>query len=304
MTSTSSDSTSDSRDNKSYIFAFTWSLPVSDRNDTVKTNIFKNAWPTIEGVLQPLAKKWCFQLEKTGASNWHYQGYLNCKQPLRTATLSNRLRLTLPGIHVSVASGAGKAALQAYCMKLDTRQAGPWADHPLPKTATNWDLAVLANPYPWQAEITALVSTPCQQARRIQWIYDRAGGAGKSVLVKKLMVDKVAVMIPFMSTANAIALVIKNLDKNAFFFDMPRKKPKEIGANDLYATIEMVKNGNIVNSKYEVKDALFDPPHVIIFSNWKPDLSCLSESKWDLYTIDSNSHSLVQHSFNAFRLLQ
>jgi len=60
-----------------------------------------------------------------------------------------------------------------------------------------------------------------------------------------------------------------------------------------YAAVESLKDGLVFSGKYEGGHRLFPRPHVIIFSNWFPDLSKLSLDRWDIRTLKPNPPRLV-----------
>ncbi len=52
-----------------------------------------------------------------------------------------------------------------------------------------------------------------------------------------------------------------------------------------YGAIEHLKNGLIMSGKYESTTLFFHHPHVIIFSNSRPDTSKFSENRWNIVNI-------------------
>ncbi len=49
-----------------------------------------------------------------------------------------------------------------------------------------------------------------------------------------------------------------------------------------YEVIESVKNGIVYNTKYESEMRVYKIPHVIVFSNERPDETKLSHDRWDI----------------------
>lgn len=264
-------------DTKIYEWAFTYSLPIAQRNAN-GVLAFKLRWEPLRTSLRGLCKKFIFQLELTGADNWHYQGYINLKQKKKKSTLVNALHPLFPDIHVSRCSDAGRKALQEYCLKEDTRQAGPWADKRIYLGAD-----LYANAFPWQAELTAeCLKDP--DDRTIHWIYDHDGCAGKSKWCKFMAHKHGAGVLAYSKTSDLINFVYKS-DATIFVFDLTRAKPLDIGGGDLYAALESIKNGMVFNSKYETGSKLFDPPHVLVFANAKPELDKLSRDRWKMHSL-------------------
>jgi len=55
-----------------------------------------------------------------------------------------------------------------------------------------------------------------------------------------------------------------------------------------YQTYECIKDGLVQSGKYEGGIRLFPHPHVIIFSNFLPDLAALSLDRWDVRYLANN----------------
>ena len=80
--------------------------------------------------------------------------------------------------------------------------------------------------------------------------------------------------------ADIINLVFNNdMDTcNTIIWDIPRVNRNAVS----YAAIEAIKNGLVCNTKYETGVKVFNPPHIIIFANFPPDLDedNLSKDRW------------------------
>lgn len=59
-------------------------------------------------------------------------------------------------------------------------------------------------------------------------------------------------------------------------FDYTRSQEEYIS----YEALEAVKNGIFYNNKYESGMVVYNTPHVIVLSNFRPDLSKLSADRW------------------------
>jgi len=49
-----------------------------------------------------------------------------------------------------------------------------------------------------------------------------------------------------------------------------------------YTAIESVKDGLVFSGKYEGGTKIFKSPHVIVFSNWHPDVTQLTRDRWEI----------------------
>jgi hypothetical protein len=64
------------------------------------------------------------------------------------------------------------------------------------------------------------------------------------------------------------------------FIDLPRSVSTLWNKSFLdFAGVEEVKNGCFFSTKYESKQVLFNPPHVMIFANNYPNLDMLTRDR-------------------------
>ena len=66
-------------------------------------------------------------------------------------------------------------------------------------------------------------------------------------------------------------------------FDLPRTMADH--CDHIYSMIEKFKDGCIFSVKYESRTKVFDVPHVIVFANFEPDLSKLSNDRCQVSSI-------------------
>lgn len=132
----------------------------------------------------------------------------------------------------------------------------------------------------WQQKIFDLISKK-PDTRSINWYYDNKGGIGKTFLCKYLL--KISNKIAYITTGKAsdIKYLITERNKQQLktktvIFDIPRCQEEYIS----YQAIEEVKNGLLFSGKYESKNTIIKPPHIIIFANFYPDIKKLSEDRW------------------------
>lgn len=55
-----------------------------------------------------------------------------------------------------------------------------------------------------------------------------------------------------------------------------------------YASVEAIKDGLCFSGKYEGGTRLFARPHIVVFSNWYPDITKLSIDRWDIRHLLNN----------------
>lgn len=280
--------------NAVYVFAFTWNLWDSGANrpPPPTDDQFSELFVVLKRALASLNCKYIFQLERGGTANrLHYQGYIHIVKgaKLRPQTLATTLNgQGMYGIHISPASGAGKEALKTYCMKDETRVAGPWKDtDPKVLTAAESKRLQLIDPdhlYAWQRTVRDAIIGPCGD-RKIDWLVDTGGNAGKSSFGKLMVAQGHALLLPFADAKDANNLVVNAGERKAYIFDLTRTKPAAISADDTYSVMEQIKNGYIVNTKYQTKIHIQPPAHVWVFANRPPRFSALSGDRWAVWQL-------------------
>jgi len=248
-------------------------------------------------VLNLLFKQWQYQLEDSFLSptsehfnvrhNYHFQGYgkFDNRRLVSTATSGIREVFTTHSIHTAAASTLGRVALEKYTMKSLTRVDGPWDNRPVDLDEYKGeDLPTESTLRPWQRTLLNMIRQPAGD-RKIMWVYDPIGGAGKSKFTKFMAWHKYAFPLQYGKSSDLSNLIVKNMKKKCYIFDLTRCKPADFAGSDVYSVMESCKNGMIQNTKYQTSNEFMKSPHVIVFSNCTPDFSSLSSDRWELYTI-------------------
>ena len=158
-----------------YIFDFTFFQPDSETLPAVEEFVKE---------LQPLAKKWVFQTEKTPTTDrLHYQGRMSLHKKMRQPELCRALNEgPLRGMDVSESSNNSKAFEVFYCIKHETRVAGPWDNRswtPPPYVPRQY-AGLLDRLYPWQQAV--LDSRNTFNGRKIDVVVDTRGCSGKATV--------------------------------------------------------------------------------------------------------------------------
>jgi len=143
--------------------------------------------------------------------------------------------------------------------------------------------------YEWEEFIIALCEMEPDE-RSIWWFYDKEGGAGKTEFTKWYWNEyKEKCLVCCGGGAKDIACMFSIQEKENSFdlnddivciFNLTRSTE---GIS--YKAIECVKDGMLFSPKYESNCLIFNHPHVIIFSNQLPDVSKLSEDRWNIYRL-------------------
>lgn len=255
-------------ENAVWVFCLRWSVPHTDENLAKLTTLMKVT-----------CANWIFQAEDT-TDNPHYQIYCRRVKKIRAKQWAVSLNGEFSGIYISPASTAGKVALSNYAMKKDTRVAGPWSDKPI---YLGQDLPVTL--WKWQRELWEEIQG-VPHPRKIIFVVNRRGNIGKSTFAKWLFFHHGILTLPFGTAKDLANLVSKFQGKSAYIFDLARTRPKTESFDDVYSTLEAIKNGYVVNLKYETSAFAMAKPHVIVFSNEPPKMTKLSRDKYDIRYIE------------------
>lgn len=193
----------------------------------------------------------------------HLQGYIECPKKMRWSEI---IKTKL--IHWECARGSRKHNID-YCSK-DGQFKCTYALRP------TLCIGILR---PWQQSVVDIyMGEP--NGRTIHWFWENTGGVGKSALCKYMYVKYKCLVIQGGKLAD-IMNIIFNSDMGIIkmvLIDIPRNCINKVS----YSAIECILNGMITNTKYETGVKIFNPPHVVVFANFPPDLENLSEDRWSI----------------------
>ena len=191
----------------------------------------------------------------------HLQGYCEFKTKVRPKSLFNER------IHWEKARGNKKQNLD-YCSK----EGKILISFGCPKP-----LSLITELYPWQLDIEKLIQTTPDD-RSIYWYWDADGNVGKTQFMKYCVAKYKALPCIGGKFTDIMNLVFnQDMDETeCCIFNVPRGHRECIS----YSSLEAIKDGIVVNTKYETGYKLFNSPHVIVFANFPPDMDALSKDRW------------------------
>jgi len=222
--------------------------------------------------------------------NWHYQIYMYTNEKTRPATIGQRFQqheeYKFKGFRAGIASSAGLIALEKYSMKKNTRMAGPWADKKIREEYV-YDGKKEEELWPWQKHVVDLVREKPDD-RHINWVCNTEGCSGKTQLAKFMSHDEKCDGVGLKNGhANDLNnLIYKNQGRNCYMFDLPRTKPGSFHSSDVYSIIESLKDGRLINTKFETHIIEMKPPHVWVFANHLPDKYALTHDRLIIWQVD------------------
>ena len=212
----------------------------------------------------------------------HFQGVFGMKSPIRMRTLVK----DFPLWYFQPCRSWNDSV--KYCSKEDTRKEGPWSFNvAVPVADYSYKLVNLR---PWQAEVIELVSGEPDD-RSIHWYYDPVGGKGKTSLAKHVVCNlKPAIYVQGKSADIKAAIAATAVKPRIVLFGIPRTQEDFVS----YEAIESCKDGIFFSGKYDSGMVVYKPPHVLIFANFKPDLSKLSADRWVVHDMSEPFSAVSQ----------
>lgn len=223
-----------------------------------------------------LCTKYVFQEERGENGTPHLQGFLQFKTKRRPFSVFKDKRFhweitrSVPA-SIKYCSDRSKRHGSIYTMGIRELQL---------QTVNTIDRSKF---YKWQDKVLGYLDDTSE--RNIYWIYEHAGGVGKSSLVKYLCVHHGCMLIS--GKGNDIKYgVVKYFERHGQYpkyilCDIPRSLQEYVS----YAAIEEIKNGCFFSGKYESDMCIFNSPAVICFANERPLVDKMSKDRWKIYRI-------------------
>lgn len=240
----------------------------------------------VETALQESTDKFIIGRETCPTTNRkHLQGFIAFKgKGKRFSQIKNMYKW-----HLEACKGTEEQNIK-YCSKEKNYTTH---GYPLP-------VRTITNLRPYQQAVVDIVKSEPDE-RVVHWFYDLIGNVGKSALCKYLIVKHNAILITNGKKADIANIIFnaKNIIEtgkaNTVVIDIPRSEHNTCS----YNAIEEIKNGMIVNTKYETGSFVFNSPHVLVFSNFYPDVRKLSMDRWRIYNINSKYESVIEKSITT-----
>lgn len=170
------------------------------------------------------------------------------------------------------------------------------------------DLVLFNNPknhYAWQKKVGKMIFNSDGSIktggeisdRKIIMLYDPIGACGKSSYFKYLLFkypNEIAA-VSYGTTSQLKSAVVNIGPKKVFLIDLPRAKGRNDSEVELLSILEQIKNGAIlsVNLYGSGESLLFDPPIVIVSTNYILKQNLLSKDRWESYKINAKNKDLI-----------
>lgn len=133
---------------------------------------------------------------------------------------------------------------------------------------------------PWQLQLKYELEQPAHN-RKIVWYYDPEGGAGKSTFVTWCVTNNRRALELDGKAADMANMVYQNDKVEIVFFDVTRTRADTM--DYLYGFAEKLKDRRVINTKYSSKMIILPKtPHVVFFSNSRPDMTKWTADRYDI----------------------
>lgn len=248
----------------------------------------------INKVLEKIAKKWAYQLERGEESGYlHFQGRMSLKMKSRLKPLKEKF---IKGAHLSITSNENKNNM-FYVMKEETRIDGPWLDTDVQLYIPR-QIREIESLFPWQEKVIEI--SKIWNKRTINVIVDTEGCKGKTTLMTYMSLFKLGRMIPCVNNYKDLMQMIMQMPTaTTYLLDMPRAINKENLAQ-MYSALETIKGGYAWDIRYKFQEKYFDCPNIFVFTNVYPDTTQLSKDMWRFWEIkDKELHQMEIPIFGA-----
>jgi len=172
-------------------------------------------------------------------------------------------------------------AAKQYCMKADTQVEEGIVSKPPPVCRDPLEGRAYR---PVQEQIIEIVKSEPDD-RSIHWFFDPEGSAGKTTIAKHICLHHSDAIYLTGKSADMKFGVMSWLNSGKKLKTVMIDLTRSVEAFVSYQGIEEIKNGIFYNTKYESGMVLFDNPHIIIMSNFMPEMDMLSADRWVIHAI-------------------
>lgn len=150
------------------------------------------------------------------------------------------------------------------------------AKYMAPKVTPNFQPG---QPREWQSDLEGILDTPSQNDRKILFYVDPVGNSGKTWFSRYYFAKHpLTTQILGTGSYSDLAYMIDETS-GVFFFNVPRGGMEFLP----YRLLESLKDRLVQSNKYESRIKLLTSiPHVVVFSNENPDMTKLSQDRYDI----------------------
>lgn len=232
--------------------------------------------------LTVFCEKWIYGFEVGESGTPHLQGYFVLYDKRRMSEIK-KIDEFCYKMHLENRKGTEELAIR-YCVKDGNyRHSNNLPLHLLkPKIVRKMEILHPADYWSWQKDVEEIIKSEIVDKRSIYWIFEENGNTGKSELTKSICFHYGCLLLNKAKNDDIMhAAYNYEGELNNVIIDIPRI----VGNRINYESVESLKNGVIINNKYETGQKLIASPTIIVFSNEMPVLSGLSLDRWKVFKI-------------------
>lgn len=196
----------------------------------------------------------------------HLQAYGYWKNALSFETIKK----AAPRAHIEAAKGRPDQN-EIYC-----RKEGDYTGAGFPAP-----LKYISELREWQGNLCIRLDKDPDD-RKITWIVDLAGGKGKTALCRYLCIKRGAILLGGKAADMKYAIAELEEIPNIILMNLTRSQEDYVS----YQGIEEIKDGIFFTTKYKSGMKIYNPPHVVVFSNWEPKTEKLSADRWNIIHLE------------------
>lgn len=236
------------------------------------------------------ASKYVYQRERGEAGTPHVQGVLQFGAQ-KTATAWQGAFDDALGVrpHYEVCRNWKNSAV--YCCKADSAEGESFSTEARYRRVPPSDFFSVPEALPWQSDVINLAEQEPED-RHVYWLWSTYGKVGKSRLSRHLAIkyehDPRPVLLSGGSAKDILYMVASNkkekgTEPRMVIWDLPRSQTVPD-----YGGLENLKNGTFCSTKYESGMCILSRhPHIVVFANYPPDETKLSEDRWKVTRVDT-----------------
>lgn len=238
-------------------------------------------------LLKELCKCYAFKKEKGKEGTPHLQGFLTLLK--KTTLIGLKKHKILSTLHWEVRKGSEMENIIYVCKEETSVDNIIYQYGYVKKLEIIKELILIKDLRPFQQRIIDLLDE--NNDRRINWVYDQTGSAGKTQLIKYIEHYYNSICCSGGKNADIFNLFWNYIDedkKNIKLLNNLKCFVYNVGRDHIfkqYLVLENIKDGFITNSKFKCGVMNFNSPVVIVLANHAPDLTAMTEDRWNVITI-------------------
>jgi len=247
----------------------------------------------LKNLLDSISQEAVFQLERgEDTGRYHYQGRFTLLGTRKGKIALLTIFSEIGNIKLLTINHELNYDHDQYCTKNDTRIEGPfYCGIDSYKVINSTSSSQLRT---WQKDLTEFIKNNLSylKDRKVLWIQNPDGGAGKSTYIKHLRihgekqhglkVKKLPLEKPD-RLRSAIVKILKTENVDLFCFDFTKTKGEDTSYKDLFQIVEEIKNGYVIDTMYgKFNEAITTGAVVAIFTNERfiDYVNYLSYDRW------------------------